>query len=87
MWDEKLFSSLVKSIFSFFLLCILLITISPDCLASTFHTVQAGDCLWSISRHYQVPLEDLLEMNALNKDSVLKIGQKIIIKKSQEETH
>lgn len=86
MWDEKLFSSLVKSIFSFFLLCIFLITISPDCLASTFHTVQAGDCLWSISRHYQVPLEDLLEMNALNKDSVLKIGQKIIIKKSQEES-
>jgi len=86
MWDEKSLSTVVKSIFCFFLFCFFLLTISPESVASTIHMVQAGDCLWSISRRYHVPLEDVLEMNALNKDSILKVGQKIIIKKSQEET-
>ena len=86
MWNEKSAPTLVRSFFGFFLLCLFLTAISPDGLASTYHTVQAGDNLWSISRHYKVPLESLMTMNALNKNSILKIGQKILIEKSQEES-
>lgn len=86
MWNEKSAPTLVRSFFGFFLLCLFLTAISPDGLASTYHTIQAGDNLWSISRHYKVPLESLMTMNALNKNSILKIGQKILIEKSQEES-
>jgi len=86
MWNEKSSPTLVKSFFGIFLIGLFLMAISLEGLASTYHTVQAGDNLWSISRHYQVSLESLMEMNALNKNSILKIGQKILIDKSQEES-
>ena len=43
------------------------------------HMVQKGDSLWSISRRYNVSLEDLYAANGLNKNSILKIDQRIQI--------
>lgn len=49
-----------------------------------YHTVSAGDTFFNISKKYDVSVEALLKMNHLEKDSVLKIGQKIIVRKGDE---
>ena len=43
------------------------------------HTVQRGDSLWSISRHYKVKLNDLIRWNDLSKNAVIQPGQSIKI--------
>ena len=43
------------------------------------HTVQAGQTLWRISRVYGVPLEKLVEVNALEDPGSLSIGQLLFI--------
>jgi len=44
-----------------------------------FHTVEAGDTLYSISKKYGIEVDDLLKMNQLEKESILKLGQKLIV--------
>lgn len=43
------------------------------------HTVQRGDSLWSISRHYKVKLNDLIRWNDLSKNAIIRPGQSIKI--------
>jgi len=43
------------------------------------HTVQRGDSLWSISRHYKVKVNDLMRWNDLSKNAVIQPGQSIKI--------
>jgi membrane-bound lytic murein transglycosylase D len=43
--------------------------------------VQAGDTLYAISRKYNVSVEELRRWNRLNNESILNVGQVIIIKK------
>lgn len=43
------------------------------------YTVKKGDSLWAISKSQNVSLNELYAANGLNKNSVLKIGQKIQI--------
>ena len=43
------------------------------------YTIKKGDNLWSISKRYNVSLNELYEANGLNKNSVLRIGQQIQI--------
>ncbi len=44
------------------------------------HTVKSGDNLWDISKKYGVSVEQIRNLNGLNSKSVLKIGQKLIIR-------
>jgi len=44
-----------------------------------FHTVEAGDTLYSISKKYGIQVDDLLKMNQLEKESILNLGQKLIV--------
>ncbi len=44
------------------------------------HTVVAGDTLFGLSFQYDVPLDQIYALNGLNAQSLLSIGQKIIIK-------
>ncbi len=44
------------------------------------HTVAAGDTLFGLSLQYNVPLDEIYALNGLNSQSILSIGQKIIIK-------
>ena len=44
----------------------------------TTYTVQSGDTLWSISRKYNVSVNDIIQANNLS-SSVLQIGQTLII--------
>ncbi|MGC6424214.1 MAG: LysM peptidoglycan-binding domain-containing protein [Lentimonas sp.] len=43
------------------------------------YTIVKGDSLWKVSRKFKVSLNQLYAANALNKDSVLSIGQQIQI--------
>jgi len=47
--------------------------------ASTEYVVKSGDSLWVISKRFNVPMVDIMELNELNKQSVLKVGQKLKI--------
>lgn len=44
------------------------------------HIVKSGDNLWDISKKYGVSIEQIKKLNGLTDKSVLKIGQKIIIR-------
>ena len=44
------------------------------------HTVAAGDTLFGLSIQYNVPLDQIYSLNGLNGQSILSIGQQIIIK-------
>lgn len=47
---------------------------------SIVHTVVAGDTLFGLSLQYNVALDDIYRYNGLNGQSILSIGQQIIIK-------
>ncbi|HPZ81482.1 MAG TPA: LysM peptidoglycan-binding domain-containing protein, partial [Candidatus Atribacteria bacterium] len=53
--------------------------------ASSYHVVEPGDTLWAISRRYQIPLKELLQLNNLTEQSVLRVGQKIKLEEGTEE--
>ena len=44
-----------------------------------YHTVTAGDTFYSISKRYNLEIDQLLDMNQLKKDSILQPGQKLIV--------
>ena len=50
-------------------------------LKMQYHTVAAGDTFYSISKRYNISLEDLLQMNRLDKTSTLQLGQKLVVGK------
>ncbi len=43
----------------------------------TFHTIKSGESLYMVSLKYKVPLDQILQLNGLSKNSTLSIGQKI----------
>jgi len=55
-------------------------TASPATDGSLTHIVQAGQSLYMISEQYGVSAERLMELNNLNKDSILYVGQQILIR-------
>lgn len=44
-----------------------------------YYQVQKGDTLWSIARKFNTSVRSLMEVNGLNENSILQIGQKILI--------
>jgi LysM repeat protein len=46
-----------------------------------YHTVTAGDTFYSISKRYNISLEDLIQMNRMDKSSTLQLGQKLVVGK------
>lgn len=48
-------------------------------LQGRFHTVQPGETLAQVAARYHVPLEDLLELNALPDDATLVAGSELFI--------
>ncbi len=43
------------------------------------YKIQKGDSLWSISKKFKVPIDELLIANNLRENSILKAGDKIVI--------
>lgn len=52
----------------------------PNSNKQLTHTVKRGDTLWSIARHYKVQLQELLTLNNLSRDQVLKLNQSLRIR-------
>jgi len=50
----------------------------PD--GAIVHVVQAGDTLFGIARQYGVTLDDLYRLNRLTPESILELGQTLIVK-------
>ena len=48
----------------------------------TQHTVRAGEYPAKIARNYGVPLEDLLAWNGLSKNCMIRVGDKLAVKKA-----
>jgi len=59
-------------------------TPNPD--GSVSHTIQQGQTLWSISAVYGISLEELLKLNELPQDPVLRPGDDILIRPSSTPT-
>ncbi|RXJ03851.1 LysM peptidoglycan-binding domain-containing protein [Anaerobacillus alkaliphilus] len=49
---------------------------------TTIHTVRSGDTLWSISRQYDVTIDQLMTWNTLS-NSVIHIGQSLLVSQPQ----
>jgi len=49
---------------------------------NTFHTVEAGQTFYSISRIHNLSVKELLALNKLNDIVTLSVGQKLIVKKA-----
>ncbi len=51
-----------------------------------YHTVQDGETLYTISQKYGVDLADLKTLNGLDDQSIIKVGQKIILSETEVKT-
>ena len=51
-----------------------------DSAGTTFHTVQAGESLYRISRQYSTTVQHLMELNTLT-DFNVRFGQRIVVRK------
>lgn len=47
--------------------------------AGTFYAVKPGDTLWGLSQRAGVPVDELMELNGLDKNSTLQVGQLLFI--------
>lgn len=56
----------------------------PPATQPTHYVVRSGDSLWTISRRHQVGLNELMRLNGLDGDSVLRPGQELIIRSSSD---
>jgi uncharacterized protein YkwD len=51
---------------------------------SIVHTVRTGQSLWNIAAVYDVPIETILELNNMTENSVLQVGQDILVVPASE---
>lgn len=57
------------------------VELEPTSVEAEYHTVGAGETLYSISRIYGIKVEDLVSMNDIENNQI-KVGQKLMVKKS-----
>jgi LysM repeat protein len=49
----------------------------PD--GAVVHIVEAGDTVYGLALQYDVPMDDILTLNGLTKDSLIRVGQELVI--------
>ena len=59
---------------------------TPAADGSITHVVQPGQALWNIAAAYNVPLDDLLDLNQLSNNSFIYPGDKILVRASKTPT-
>jgi len=57
---------------------------TPKAPTIQYHTVEAGDTYFNISKRFDLSVDELLKLNHLSKNDVLHIGQKIIVRQGQD---
>jgi LysM repeat protein len=45
----------------------------------TAYVVQAGDCLWTIARNFQVGVQAICDANGISRETILSVGSEIVI--------
>jgi membrane-bound lytic murein transglycosylase D len=58
------------------------ITSHSPVISKQVYSTKKGDTLWSVAQHFGIETDDLLSWNKLPSKGALKVGQKIVIKKS-----
>ena len=53
-------------------------TARPD--GAVIHVVRPGDTLYAISLEYDVPVQEIYQLNNLTRESILSVGQEIVVK-------
>lgn len=49
----------------------------PD--GAMMHVVKAGDTVFALAFQYDVPMDQILQLNGLTKDSIIRVGQELVI--------
>ena len=57
----------------------------PD--GASVHVVKAGDTIFGLSLQYHVPMDQILQLNGLTKDSLIHIGQELVISAAASDAH
>lgn len=57
-----------------------LVASTPDADGAIYHIVGAGQALWNIAALYEIGLTDLLSLNQMNENSMLRPGDKLLIR-------
>ena len=52
----------------------------PDANGNVYHVVQAGQTAWAIAARYGVSLDDLLALNGLQRSTLLKPGDRLLVR-------
>jgi len=52
---------------------------TPTSSAATYHTIRAGDTLYSLAKSYQVTVQNLMSWNNLASPNALKVGQQLMV--------
>lgn len=82
------FNKLNKLIFSSVLVIVILLgSIGTGYAQNISYTVQPDDSFWIISRKYGVPLDRLMQANNANENTIIYIGQNIVIPTDYGITH
>lgn len=56
----------------------------PD--GSIIHIIAAGQSLWAVSEAYDIPFQDLLDLNDLDPDAIINVGDEVVISPSYTPT-
>ncbi|MBN1966111.1 MAG: LysM peptidoglycan-binding domain-containing protein [Anaerolineae bacterium] len=59
---------------------------TPDETGSVWHVVQQGQTAWALAARYEVSLDDLLALNGLDRESILKPGDRVLIRVGEGQT-
>ena len=60
------------------------ISISPSSKKMQYHHVKAGETLYSISKRYGLKVDGLLKLNKMDTNSVIVVGQKLIVRSAEK---
>ncbi|MCA1780341.1 MAG: LysM peptidoglycan-binding domain-containing protein [Xanthomonadaceae bacterium] len=58
--------------------------VEPPIRSTERYVVRSGDSLWTISRRQRVGLQELMRLNGLDRDSVLRPGQRLLIRSGED---
>ncbi|NIZ40854.1 M23 family metallopeptidase [Entomospira entomophila] len=56
----------------------------PEDASRKVHIVAKGETYYSIARLYQMTVDELLQINQLNKDHVLQVGEQLLVQATQQ---
>lgn len=87
-YDKKDTFCVFKGVILLSLLIFIFVIISFNSIAQQFveYKIKEGDCLWTISRKFQLSIQDVAEINGIDEEEILSPGLLIKIPQNQTNT-